>query len=648
MRRILISLGITVLGLIISWFFLRPKELSDSVSTKQSVAIVVNLSNDVSRQSEGRLLWSPIRKGDSIFAGDKIKTSGLSSTTIQFADSRSKLDIEENSIVVIAVDKNKFSLNMLEGRVFVQGDKGKNSLNLLSAGKKIDYSGDTAVSVSESGESRVESFGAASLFQDLKPNYSQTLLSAKNEIELSWKKDNRNSPVDVYVGESPLLMKKVNVSSATFDAGKIPAMMKPGVNYWQLATTESGQEVRSPLMKVLLNRPVPSTQVFPLNKEVVTGNDRPFDFKWNKGSATGSTTLEVSGDPDFKKVVLKTDVTDQTFLTPDKILTEGDYFWRLSYSLPSGETIQSPVTSFTVHRGDSLISPAPLVPSDNARFYLSADGTTEVKFEWKRQENVTYTLKITGENFSREMESENNASSLSMNKTGTYNWEVHSRNAAGKTSVLPSKRKFEVKNLGKIAWMTEQKMYTYLENLPVIVLRWQKNYSGNSVLRIGQSPDLSKAENFSVNGRDFPFRPSSDGVFYAKVQGLDETGSTAAISDIFEFEVKIAPIPPAPILTNSPKKIIANSGGDFVITTTNQKRSWLFIAQLVDTRGGILDERRFSESTARFNGLLPGKYIVRTNFQDEFNRKGEVSVLELEVPAKAAIPAPKLKGIKVR
>jgi hypothetical protein len=649
MRRILISLGLTILGLVVSWIFLRPHEWqTDSVNTKQSIAFVVDMNNDVSRQEEGRLLWSPIHTGDKIFAGDKIKTSGLSSTTIQFADSKSKLDIEENSIVVIALDQNKFSLNMLEGRVFVQGDEGKNSLNLMSAGKKIDYSGDTAISVSQSGESRVESFSQGNIFRDLKPAYSETLVSAKNEVELSWKPDGISSPVEVFVGESPIIMHKIPLNNSAFSTGKIAAEMRPGINYWQLSTVHEGKEVKSPLMKLVLNRPLPPTQIFPLHKEVVTGNDRAFDFKWNKGSSTGLTTIEVATTNDFKSPLIREEVRDQTFFTPDKILPEGDYFWKLSFTLPSGEKVESAVTSFRVHLGNGLLSPAPLLPADKAKFYLGANADTEVNFEWKRQENVSYTLKVKGENFSKEIDTPMNSASVLLNKSGSYQWEVSSRSSDGKVSVLPLRRTFDVRSQGKIPWVTEQKVYTYLENLPVIILRWQKTYLGSAVLKIAQTPDMKDSESFNVPAKDFPFRPANDGLYYARVQGLDDAGTPSAFSDIFEFEVKLAPIPPAPITENDKKTIIASSTGDFSVGVTNRKINWLLVAQLVDLKGGVMDERRFSENTFKFSGLLPGKYILRTNYQDEYNRKGEVSVLELQVPEKSKIPAPKLKGIKVR
>lgn len=271
-----------------------------------------------------------------------------------------------------------------------------------------------------------------------------------------------------------------------------------------------------------------------------------------------------------------------------------------------------------------------------------------MKFEWKKQDDVSYSLKVSGDNFSREIETSTNSASLVLNRSGVYVWEVTSKGPDGKTSVLPSRRSFDVRPEGKIPWISEQKVHTYLDNLPVIILRWQKTYPGSSVLRIARTPDLKEAESFNVPTKDFPFRPAVDGHYYARVLGLDEAGTISSRSDILEFEVKLAPIPPAPMTADQKNKIIATSGGDFSVDMSNRRLNWLLIAQLVDLKGGVLDERRFSENTMRFSGLLPGKYILRTSYQDEFNRKGEVSVLELEVPQKSTIPAPKLKGIKVR
>lgn len=652
MRRITIAFIISLIGLALSWVFLRPQQwVADSVNSKQSIAQVMTLRNDVSRQQEGRLLWSPIRQGDEIYLGDKIKTSGLSSTIIQFKDSTSKLEIEENSMIVVSQGGEKLSLNMLEGRVFIQGDaKASDALSLVSGGKQINYSGDTAISVGQDGASRVESFdqGSNTLFKNLSPSYSQNILSKNQEVLVTWAPQPSDQKVEIYIGESPLTMKKVSNGEALLSQGKIKTTFRPGLNYWQLLTIDQGNEVRSALMKLSLQAPIAPSPISPSDKELIKAETKPFDFKWNRGNAGDASLIEVARDQAFKNIILADEVKDQTFFTPPSALSQGEYFWRLRSQLPTGEWIESQVNSFTIHQGESLLSPAPLLPADNSIFYLG-NNENEIKFEWKRQEGVkSFNLKISGENFLRETQVNVPQASMNINRLGKYVWEVSSEGQNGKSSILPVKRSFEVRALSRIEWISNQKVYNYLENLPIVILRWKKNNLGPSSLKISSSPDLKDAESINVQGNDFPYRIPKDGRYFARVLGLDAQGEVSAQSEILEFEVKEAPLPPAPLAKNGVTKLLTSSAGDMSLIIENSKPGWLLIAQLANEKGGVIDERRFSDSTIGFRGLLPGKYIVRSKFQDEFNRMGEISLLEIEVPEKSKIAAPKLKGIKVR
>lgn len=194
-----------------------------------------------------------------------------------------------------------------------------------------------------------------------------------------------------------------------------------------------------------------------------------------------------------------------------------------------------------------------------------------------------------------------------------------------------------------------QKNFFYLENLPVIILRWEKSPNLNSLLEISQTPSMADAESFKLAGNDFPYRVLKDGIYFAKVSGIDENGVLAAESEIFEFKVEEAPLPPAPVLKGSVKKIQATPQGNLGVEVTNGKPTWLIIASLIDVNGRVVDERRFSEPRLEFSGLLPGKYNLQLRFQDEYRRAGELSErVEVLVPEKSMIKAPKLKGIKVR
>ena len=652
MKRILFAFLITLLGIGLSWHFLRPEEWrTNTGKNRKVVAKVLEIRNDVNRQEDGRLLWSQVRKGDEIFLGDKIKTAGLSSTTIQFVESASKLEIEENSMIVMADGGKKLALNMLEGRVFIKQEEGASdqNLDLLSGGKKLDLKGNTAISVSSDGGSQVESF-SQNIFQDLKPNYSEDILSSKNEQILAWKPSGRSESVEVLVGESPLLLKKAEGMSSAFSSGKIEVMMRPGVNYWQLVTRLGDKEVRSPLMKLNLLRPLPPTPLSPADKEYIRATDRPFDFKWIRGNSGDTVVVEVARDASFQKPLFSQEIKDQTFFTPSSVMTEGEYFWRVKSRTSRAEWIESKVYSFTVHQGSNLLSPAPIFPADNSVVYLTRNMANNMKFEWKRQENIrSYELRIRGDNFSRDTNVAESNAIVNINAPGKYTWEIVSQTNDGKQSILPVKRKFEVRESGVIQWNMAQRTFLYLDSLPIVILRWEKRSAGISLLKISTNPDLRDAETFQVQGRDFPYRVMRDGIYFAKVSGLDETGTVGSESDILEFKVQEAPLPAAPVVVGQAKKLKASAQGDLRAQIENGKPSWLTIGTIVDGSGRTVDERRFSEDRLSFSGLMPGKYFLQLKFQDEYKRTGEPSErIELEVPDKSLIAAPKIKGIKVR
>lgn len=646
MKRIFLAFLMSFVGIALSWHFLRPREWTSNVTQREVVARVLSLKNDVSRQENGRLLWSPIRQGDEIYLNDKIKTSGLSSIVIQLIDSSSKLEIEENSMIVMAKGERKLALDMLEGRVFIE--QQEENVDLLSGGKKLDVSGNAAVSVSKSGESQVHSFNSAhsSLFSELTPSYSAEVMTAAPQIEVTWKKTEAHGPVEVFMGESPLLLKKVEGVGSDLATGTLKVPMRPGTNYWQLASGDT----KSPLMKLDLIRPLAPTPVYPADKELVKTEQRPFDFKWVKGNTTGAVQIEVAKDASFKQMYISEEVTNQTFFTPSAVLPPGEYFWKLKTKLEDGTALDSKTSSFIVHLGTNFLSPTPIYPADHAIIYLGKTPSNNVRFEWKKQDTAeTYQLVIEGEGMKKKARTVETNALVSISKTGTYSWEVTSEGKSGEQSVLPVTRTFDVREFSHVAWIMPQKNFFYLDSLPIIILKWEKKLPGISRLKISETQDFKETESFDVNGRDFPYRVQKDGIYFAKVSILDETGEVAADSDAFEFTVKEAPLPPAPLISGGGKKLIATPQGEIRARIENAKPNWLIIASVSDARGQVVDERKFNDEVMSFSGLMPGKYALRAKFQDEYRRTGETSDrLEIEVPQKSQIRAPKIKGIKVR
>ena len=65
------------------------------------MARVLTVVNDVKKQDHGKLLWKPVRKGDLLYLGEKLKTSTLSNSKIEFLENGATIDIEQESLIIV-------------------------------------------------------------------------------------------------------------------------------------------------------------------------------------------------------------------------------------------------------------------------------------------------------------------------------------------------------------------------------------------------------------------------------------------------------------------------------------------------------------------------------------------------------------------
>jgi hypothetical protein len=653
MKRILIAFLISIVGIAASWLFLRPKEWTNTgMSNRKAVAHVLKTHNEVTRQNEGRLLWNPLRAGDQIFMGDKIKTSGLSSTSLELLGSSSRLEIEENSTIKMEGIGEKLKMNMLEGRVFLKQDQfDENSIDLFSGGKKVDTKGDVIVSINLDGTSKVENLKntTENIFQDLTPNYGQEVKTLDNTVQLKWKRVNRDEEVFVEIGESSQSLYRISQKGLIKDA-MINVQMKPGINYWRLITKDGSKEVASSVMRANVSKPIPANQIYPSDGEVINLADKTFDFKWVLGSAGDKIILEVSRGPNFKSLVDKIEINNQTFHTTSRIYEQGDYFWRLKTQIEGTDVwIESKTLSFKVVHGANLLSPQPVAPANGFTFYIGATGVSRVMLEWAPQEEArSYELRVVGPGLNKKIQQTTQNANVNISRSGKYTWQVTSESKDGKTSSFPVERTFEVKDFQTIQWKTQGLFHHYLDSFPIVVMDWTPIPGHAFILKISKKTDMTEGEVFKLATNNFPYRPSRDGFHYAQVSSVDESGQISGESEVYEFKVEKAPLPPTPQIAGD-ESLIATSRGELVVDVKNHKDNWTIISQIINAKGVLLDERKFLENEIKFNGLLPGIYSLQTFFEDQYQRKSSTpSIKELIVPEKSKILAPKIKGIKVR
>ena len=666
MKRLIIAFLIMVVGIGLSWVFLRPSEWATTPKDQdQMIATVAELTNDAERQSSGKLLWQTLRVGDPIFVEDKIRTSAMSSIKLVLNNSKTNLDIEENSLVHMKMGDKKLSLNMLEGRVFLKKDvEATDGLDLVSGNKRIEVKGDIVASV-EKGDFREvdvikgtatsvgeneQKLTAVNLFQDLSPSYGETQFSQNENFKIKWKPFKGNGKVSVEIGESSSLLKNIQTVSSGPDSGELVIPSFTGTRYWRLVFNKDGVLSHSAMMKTSLEKPEVPVLLYPSRDQVLRLEQKVFDFKWAQKSNPVKAVIEVSSDDKFSKIIESKDVTGQTFFTSGTIYPQGSYFWRIRSKLSGlpGDII-SAVSPFKIVYGDVLLSPELQMPKDKSVFYVAPEVEKKTTLTWKPQKDVSqYQLKIEGVG-SKEYPINGNQLEIKLNTVGTYHWSVTSLNKNGEASLYPQKRSFEVRPLQKVPWEMKTKTFYYLESHPIIILKWKKTpYQKGALLKISRTPGFDQFESFTLSGVDFPYRALSDGYYYARVEAMDDNGEVSGVSDTFEFNVLAAPLPPTPEYSFK-GELLASSSGNVSYTVENFRPDFQIVSQIIDEKGMVIDERKFNELPVRFNNLRPGNYWITTYFEDQYKRKGESGQrMVLKVPSISVISPPKIKGIKVR
>lgn len=655
-----------LLGIGLSWVFLRPSEWAIvSKGQDQIIATVLELTNDAERQSSGKLLWQTLRVGDPIFEEDKIRTSAMSSIKLVLNNSKTNLDIEENSLVHMKMGDKKLSLNMLEGRVFLKKDAdATDGLDLVSGNKRIEVKGDIVASVEKGNFSELDvikgsatsvgeneqKFSMANLFQELTPSYGESKFTQNDTFTIKWRPIKEAGKVSIEIGESVSLLKPIPNLVSSAESGKIIIPSFYGTRYWRLVLDRDGVIGHSAMMKMNLERPEVPVLIFPSSNQVLRLEQKNFDFKWAQKSNPLKTVIEVSLDDEFTQMIETQDVTGQTFFTSNKTYNQGSYFWRIRSKLVglSDDILTSPAP-FKIVYGEVLLSPDLQLPKDQTVFYVDPELDKKTTLSWTPQKDINqYQLKIEGTG-QKDYQINGHQLEIKLNTIGNFQWSVTSLNKNQEASLYPQKRSFEVRRFQKIPWEMKSKTFHYLDSFPIVILKWKKTpYQKGAHLRISRTPGFDQHESFKLSGIDFPYRALTDGFYYAKVQSLDDSGEVSGETETFEFNVLSAPLPPQPEYSFK-GELLASSTGSISYTLDNFKSDFHIVSQIIDEKGIVIDERKFNELPVRFSNLRPGSYWITTYFEDQYRRKGESGQrIALKVPSISVISPPKLKGIKVR
>ncbi|MDD4976537.1 MAG: hypothetical protein PHY93_19430 [Bacteriovorax sp.] len=679
--RTITALVISITGIFLSYYFLYPN-IGQKQSSKKSIAMakVINVINDVKKQGNDKLIWEPIRKGDLLYLGEKLKTSPLSSSKIEFIDNGASIDIEPESLIIVNKNNQKLSLQVVEGSLFVSSSKEIPNLSVTSGEKSENTmnikNGDFSYSVSKEGKANVEVLKGtvdpnssliahtSQKFKDLKPGYGENIFVDSSSVDGSifkWSPLPDEYEVKLEIGNNRNNLQIKNDVSVESENGLIRSKSMTGSYYWRLVALNKNNpddHFSSSTFKVTFKQKIAPIPIYPIASDTVQlrNENAIVEFKWSLMHSFDSIQLEIFSEGNTKNPILTEQVTTQTFFSTNKINRPGKYSWKLVGKVTgSEEPLVSLIQYFQIFIGEDLQSPMPLLPLDKSIFYYPDQkdkGLHNLHLSWKNIKEASEYLIIIKNRDGKKLEFKAplNQFVIPTIASGTYSWTVQSINLKNEISKAITNRSFSVEPMAQLSFnQLENKVY-YTNKFPTYKFIWNTiNNAENYRLKVSQSQSLSPNETIKVNDGQFNYQIGKEGMYFAQVEALNKEENSIAQSEVFTFSVTKPPLPSTPVFLDAKKALESTPNGDINFELINFDKKYKVVFEIRDTRGVIIEQSQNNSSGISFKSLSPGRFFATAKYIDEFNQTGELSLRQsFTVPDKSAIAAPKVKGIKVR
>lgn len=642
------------------------------------MARVLTVVNDVKKQDGGKLLWKPVRKGDLLYLGEKLKTSTLSNSKIEFLENGATIDVEQETLIIVNKNQKNLSLQVVEGSLFVVSNKNLPELSVTTGNKDENAvnvkDGEFSYSVSKDGKANVEILkGSAdpknttttqivNKFKDMKPGYGESVFidnKSEDGTVFQWTPLTKEYDISLELGENRNNLQKQDNLQIDLENGLIKIKPMIGTFYWRLmAQNKENQDDKfaSNTLKVTFKQKVAPTPIYPVSNDLVQLKKKgdSLEFKWSLFHNYESIVLEVFKENDPTPIVSE-QVTTQTFFNTDKINTPGNYSWKLTGKVPNSQSpLKSTTQSFKVYIGDDLQSPIALTPEDRSVIYSQNKSTSSAKnvtLAWKNvKEAVQYLVTIRNHaNQAREFKVPVEEFTIPSLASGNYTWSVQSINAQNELSKSISWKAFSINPIGDLKFKEMDKQIYFSGNFPIYKISWDK-FSDNALyrLKISQSQSMNPNELIRINSDSFNYQIGKEGLYFIQVEAVNSQELPIATSEVFSFSVTRPPQPPVPAFAKL-KSPEASLEGDITFELSNYSKKYNVILEIKDARGATIEQTSSNAAQYSFKALPPGSFYLVARYKDEFNQSSDLSEkYNFTVPNKSMIAAPKLKGVKVR
>lgn len=674
-KRLTLAACLSISGIVGTLIWERlTAEKSGSQSVGEPVAQLMSAVRDVERKPSQRLIWERISEGSQLFAGETIRTSKDSEAHVEFIRSKTRIDLDPDSEIVIQEVDGKIELNFLKGNLFVAstgtGAAGGGDLTLKSGDKNIALGG-SELTLSQNGKGKLDvtvlkgdaSLGSSAQIKILSPAPNDSVYIVpkdKTPVTFVFEPIPAGYRLVLEAGKSRDEMKPIDVDASA--AGRVQAAMKLGRVYWRLVAkpVQAGQpELASAVYKVNVLAKTPVVLLSPERDEVLALSDYGVDgvpLSWSNPARLEKLRVEIFRGKDLTKPFATEEASDDEVFI--KLTEPGEYSWRVTGHLPGkDEEVIGSMRAFRAIARKELTVPSLVSPRMDEIVPFQSFTEKGLEMRWKPVDGaVGYKVSVKNRKTNETIDKEAASPLFVLRdlKPGDYAWSVQALGAKGEESKFSAVNNFGLADLLELRWAdgkadVEQKYFTAS---PSVDLVWEKgpDYAVKYRTRVKTERDIAAAavdsdwtttEKVSVSKS-----VSADGVYLAEVEALDAKGRVVARTLRRRVSVTAEPLLPAPAFDASlGKEVVASGSG-------NARFAWAPVEgakeyEIAYDGRGKLNEVRLPETQKNFTKLMPGKYTVTVRAIDSHGRRSPASAPKvMTVPDKSDVKAPKLKKFR--
>lgn len=604
-KRLLVAALLSCASFAATLLWYHATDRQSSASNEAPLAQVSSVGEEVLRRPATRLLWQAVNTGDNLYHGETIRTSARGELRIQFEDGR-YIDLEPDSLIVLAKSKGEISLDLMEGSLFVnakaqEGDAARTSPGLVLNSKsgKVDLSG-----------------ASASLSKGSGDNLDLQVLEGKARIQ---GKD----------GEKEI------------GSGKMSSL------------TANGLQFENSNLVLISPRPLRPTYVDPSEEKPVVFRWKGFPPEWKVAVHAGPSRREL-------KEVASTPTPGETQIATK--LPLGKFNWKLVAINPADGKIMA---ESPLQRSELLprYAPTTLFPLPDQDLPLEKT-SADVTFRWQRPEpGVRFQLEVSRDPgmtnpIANQAFTEQEQFTVPNLTQGEYHWRMNAYYEGNSKPVVGKVLRFRLLPLGsiepaRIAWtIPEEKKTQVYSTEPQLELSWQPQSRASEIvsyrLRLQDEADLSGAairhESKELATKAKVPRP---GRYVASIEAVDKSGNVVGKSDPQTFVAQELPRISGPTLPGE-GPLRTGADGKLELRWDAVEGAKGYQITVIDKDGKELAKKQYGESKASLRNLMPGEYSVKLEAIDNLGRTSQdADTRPLVVPEKSHLKAPTLKRIKV-